>query len=255
MYKQLFNLKNKISIVTGASSDIGREIAFALSEFGSELILIDLEIKKEQLNKVLHDIDKKGGKGEIFTFDITSLKEIEEFAKNISSYKKVDILINNAGLNIPSLAVDVTETDWDKIMNVNLKGLFFLTKAIGKLMIKNRYGKIINIASQTGIVGYPKRLVYGTSKMGIIGMSKMLATEWADYKINVNCIAPTFTNTKMAKPLLENKEFLKEIKKRMPLGRINEPIDLVGAVIYLASKASNMVTGQTLIVDGGWTLL
>jgi NAD(P)-dependent dehydrogenase (short-subunit alcohol dehydrogenase family) len=140
-------------------------------------------------------------------------------------------------------------------MSVNLKGLFFLTKEIGKIMIKNKYGKIINISSQIGIVGYPKRAVYAASKMGLIGLSKVLAIEWAKYNINVNCIAPTFTKTRMARPLLEDEEFKKEIKLKMPLGRVNEPIDIVGAVIFLASSASDMVTGHTLLVDGGWTSL
>jgi len=255
MYKKLFNLENKISIVTGATSDIGREIAFALSEFGSELILTDIEAKKDQLKKIKDTIIKNGNKAEAYTFDIAKLNEIKKFVKEIACYKKIDILINNAGINITNLAINVSEDEWDKIMNINLKGLFFLTRDICKIMIKNKYGKIINISSQTGIVGYPERSVYAASKMGLIGLSKNLAIELAKYAINVNCIAPTFTNTSMAKPLMENKNFLEEIKLKMPMGRVNEPIDLVGSVVFLASKASDMVTGHTLLVDGGWTSL
>ena len=255
MYKELFNLENKISIVTGATSDIGREIAFALSEFSSELILTDLITKKEQLKKIKDSIISNGNKAEFYTFDIASLFEIERFIEEITSYKKIDILVNNAGINITNLALNVSEKEWDKIMDINLKGLFFLTRDICKIMIKNNYGKIINISSQTGIVGYPERTVYAASKMGLIGLSKNLAIELAKYNINVNCIAPTFTNTSMAKPLMENKKFLEEIKQKMPMGRVNKPIDLVGAIIFLASEASDMVTGHTLLVDGGWTSL
>ena len=255
MYRELFSLKNKISIVTGATSDIGKEIAFALSEFGSELILTDIEVKKDQLNKIKDSIIRNGNKAETYTFNITSLNEIKKFVKEISCYKKVDILINNAGINITNLAINVSEDEWDKIMDINLKGLFFLTRDICKIMIKNNYGKIINISSQTGIVGYPERTVYAASKMGLIGLSKNLAIEVAKYNINVNCIAPTFTDTLMAKPLMENIKFLEEIKQKMPMGRVNKPIDLVGAIIFLASKASDMVTGHTLLVDGGWTSL
>ena len=255
MYKELFDLSSKTSLITGASSDIGKEIVFSLLEFGSDLILVDIENQKEQLIEIKKMINEKGGKVEIHTFDICSLIEIENFMKKISSFKSIDILINNAGINITNPALKVSENEWDKIMDINLKGLFFLTKDICKIMVKNKYGKVINISSQTGIVGYPDRTVYAASKMGLIGLSKNLAIELAKYNINVNCIAPTFTNTKMAKPLMESKDFLEEIKLKMPMGRVNKPIDLVGAVIYLASRASDMVTGQTLIVDGGWTSL
>jgi NAD(P)-dependent dehydrogenase (short-subunit alcohol dehydrogenase family) len=256
MYKKLFYLEDKIALITGATSDIGKEIAFALAEFGSKLILTDIACRKDKLEEMASILNSKGPKSSIYCFDISSVKEIDAVSKKIAEkHKSVDILVNNAAVNIINFAENVTEYEWDTIIDINLKGLFFLTKAIGKLMIKNKYGKIINISSQTGLVGYPKRLVYATSKMGLIGMSKILAIEWAKYNINVNCIAPTFTNTEMARPLLESKKFLEEIKLKMPLGRINEPVDLIGAIIYLASKASDMVTGQTIIVDGGWTSL
>jgi 2-dehydro-3-deoxy-D-gluconate 5-dehydrogenase len=255
MYKELFNLENKTSLITGASSDIGRELAFALSEFGSEIILADIASKKEQLSMIKDSVIARGNKAEFYTFDISSLDEIERFVEEISIYKKIDILVNNAGINITNLALNVSENEWDKIMAVNLKGLFFLTRDICKIMVKNNYGKVINIASQTGIVGFAERTVYAASKMGVIGLSKNLAIELAKYNINVNCIAPTFTDTIMAKPLMENLDFLEEIKQKMPMGRVNKPIDLVGATIFLASRASDMVTGHTLLVDGGWTSL
>jgi len=255
MYKELFNLESKISLITGATSDIGKEIAFALSEFGSELILTDISTKIEELNKIKNSIIKNNKKASVYTFDISSPAEIKKLLKGILCYSKVDILINNAGINITNPAINVSEEEWDNIMNVNLKGLFFLTQEICKIMIKNKYGKIINISSQTGIVGYPKRSVYAASKMGLIGLSKVLAIELAKYNINVNCIAPTFTNTSMTKPFLKDKNFLKELKLKMPMGRVNEPMDLVGSIVFLASSASDMVTGHTLLVDGGWTSL
>jgi 2-deoxy-D-gluconate 3-dehydrogenase len=147
----------------------------------------------------------------------------------------------------------VTEDAWDKILNINLKGLFFCAQSVGKVMIQQKKGKIINISSDAGSVGLPERAAYCSSKGGVNLLTKVLAIEWAPYNINVNAIGPTFIDTPFTKPMFEKEGFRDYALRNIPLGRIGTPQDVVGAVIYLASEASNLVTGHTLLVDGGWT--
>ena len=165
----------------------------------------------------------------------------------------VDILVNNAGINIQQYAVDVTEEAWDRVLDINLKGVFFCAQSIGKLMISQGHGKIVNMASQMSAVGYYKRAAYCASKAGLAGLTKVLAVEWAPHNVLVNAVAPTFIFTPMTAPMFEDRAFHEDVMRRIPLGRLGKPEDVVGAVIYLASSASNLVTGHTLYVDGGWT--
>jgi 2-deoxy-D-gluconate 3-dehydrogenase len=171
----------------------------------------------------------------------------------MKAFGHIDILVNNAGINIPQWAVDVTEEAWDDILDTNLKGLFFCAQAVGKVMIQQRKGKIINISSQTGTVAIPERAAYCSSKGGVNLLTKVLAVEWAQYNINVNAIAPTFIETPFSKPMFENTGFREYVLENIPLGRIGQPQDVVGGLIYLASEASNLVTGHILLIDGGWT--
>jgi Dehydrogenases with different specificities (related to short-chain alcohol dehydrogenases) len=161
--------------------------------------------------------------------------------------------VNNAGINIPQWAVDVTEEAWDTVFNINVKGLFFCAQAVGKVMIAQRKGKIINISSQSGSVALIKRAAYCSSKGGVNLLTKVLALEWAKYNVLVNAVAATFLETPMTKPMLAEKEFRDYVMGNILLGRLAQYEDVIGAVIYLASGASNMVTGHVLLVDGGWT--
>ncbi|MBO1910154.1 SDR family oxidoreductase, partial [Microvirga sp. 3-52] len=189
------------------------------------------------------------------TLDLTNTNEIEEVINRIyKHFGRIDILINNAGINIPEPAEEVTIENWDLIMNINLKSVFFTTKAVGKYMKERDRGKIINMSSQMAFVGYYNRSAYSTSKGGITQLTKALAIEWAPNNINVNALAPTFIETPMTKAMFEDQAFKDEVLNRIPLGRLAKTEDLFGAIIYLASNASDMVTGQTLIVDGGWTV-
>ncbi|MGN6759551.1 MAG: SDR family NAD(P)-dependent oxidoreductase, partial [Thermomicrobiales bacterium] len=172
----------------------------------------------------------------------------------VAHFGRIDILVNNAGINIQRMALDVTEDDWDKVLDVNLKGLFFTSQAVARVMVRQGTGgKIVNIASQMGVVGYIKRAAYCSSKAGVVNLSRVLAFEWAEYGIRVNCIGPTFVETPLTAPMFEDKAFRDDVLHRIPLGRLGKPEDVVGAVVYLASPASDMVTGHTLLVDGGWT--
>jgi 2-deoxy-D-gluconate 3-dehydrogenase len=186
--------------------------------------------------------------------DVTKVSEIHDMVKgSVETFDHIDILVNNAGMNIPQCAVSVTEEAWDKIINTNLRGLFFCSQAVGKIMIQQKRGKIINISSDAGVVGLLQRAAYCSSKGGVNLLTKALAIEWAKYNINVNAIAPTFIETPFTKPMFEKEGFREYALGNIPLGRIGVPQDVVGAVIYLASGASDLVTGHVLTVDGGWT--
>lgn len=171
----------------------------------------------------------------------------------MKAFGHIDILVNNAGVNITQWAVDVTEEAWDRVLDTNLKALFFCAQTVGKVMIRQKKGKIINVSSQTGTVAIPQRAAYCSSKGGVNQLTKLLAIEWAQYNINVNAIAPTFIETPFTKPMFEKEGFREYVLGNIPLGRVGTPDDVTGAVIYLASEASNMVTGHILLVDGGWT--
>ena len=164
----------------------------------------------------------------------------------------MDVLVNNAGTNRPKPALELTEEDWDAIYDLNLKGLFFLTQTLVKPMIARESGKIINISSTMGLVGGPLRTAYSGSKGGVVLLTKGLAVEWAPHNVTVNAVAPAFTRTPLADVLLQRKEFYEDVVRRIPMGRVGEVDEVVGAVLFLASDAANWVTGQTIAVDGGW---
>jgi NAD(P)-dependent dehydrogenase (short-subunit alcohol dehydrogenase family) len=186
--------------------------------------------------------------------DVTNLGHIDELVTSaIARFGRIDILLNNAGINIPKMALDVTESDWDRVLDINLKGLFFTTQAVGRVMAEQKSGKIISIASQMGVVGYVKRAAYCSAKAGVVNLTRVLAFEWAQYGIRVNAIGPTFVETPLTRPMFEDEEFRQDVMSRIPLGQLAQPQDIASAVVFLASPASDMITGQTLLVDGGWT--
>jgi NAD(P)-dependent dehydrogenase (short-subunit alcohol dehydrogenase family) len=247
-----FDLAGKVAIVTGAGRGIGYHTALALAKYGADLVICGRTIS--ELEKTKGEIEKLGRRALVKRMDVTKIPEIYAVTEeSTKAFGHIDILINNAGLNIPQWAVDVTEELWDKIIDTNLKGFFFCAQAVGKVMIQQKRGKIINVSSQSGCVGLPQRAAYCSSKGGVNLLTKVLAIEWAKYNINVNAIAPTFIETPGSKPIIEKEGFLEYILANIPLGRVGRPEDVVGAVIYLASDVSNMVTGHVLLIDGGWT--
>ena len=168
---------------------------------------------------------------------------------------RIDVLVNNAGVNIPCDALDFTEADWDAVLDVNLKGLFFLSQRTARRMKETGGGKIVNIASQNGVVGYYKRAAYCSSKAGVVNLTRVLALEWARYGINVNAVGPTFILTPLTQSTFDDPVLREDLLKRIPIGRVGKPEDVVGAVVFLASPAADMITGHTLLVDGGWTAI
>jgi NAD(P)-dependent dehydrogenase (short-subunit alcohol dehydrogenase family) len=246
-----FDLSGKVALVTGAARGLGREFALGLARHGADLVVCDI---LPELERIKPEIEGLGRRVLIRQTDVCRIPEIHAMVNEaVRVFGHIDILINNAGMNIPQWAVDVTEEAWDRVINLNLKALFFCSQAVGKVMIAQRKGKIINVSSTMGSVGLERRAAYSSSKAGVNLLTKVLAIEWAPHNVNVNAIAPTFVETPLSKPMFEEKGFRESVLREIPLGRIAQPKDITGAVIYLASEASNMVTGHVLLIDGGWT--
>lgn len=247
-----FDLSGKVALVTGAGRGMGYHIALALARYGADLIVCSRTLS--ELENVGKEIESLGRRVFVQRADLTKIPEIQAMVEeSVRAFGRIDILVNNAGVNIPQWAEEVTEEAWDKVFNINLKGAFFCAQAVGKVMIRQKKGKIINVSSQSGSVGLIMRSAYCASKGGLNLLTKVLALEWAKHNITVNAIAPTFLETPMTKPMLEKKEFRDYVMGNILLGRLARFEDVVGAVIYLASEASNMVTGHILLIDGGWT--
>jgi 2-deoxy-D-gluconate 3-dehydrogenase len=249
------SVTGKIAFVTGTGSGLGRAISIGQAQAGADVAVTELPDKLETARETVREIEKAGRRGFAVPLDVSKLPMIGEAVDAaMKHFGRIDLLVNNAGINLPRLAVDVTESDWDRVMAIDLKGVFFMTQAVAKkALIPQGGGKVVNIASQMGVVGYTYRSAYCAAKAGVINLTRVLAFEWAKHKINVNSVAPTFVDTPLTRPMFENKEFYNDVISRIPLGRLATPEDVVGATVYLSSPAADMVTGHTLLVDGGWT--
>jgi len=250
------NLNGKVAIVTGGSRGLGKGYALALAEAGANVAIADIISAEEALSalkKISSEAKDERRKFLAIKFNVTNLSSINQMVeKVVDEFGKIDILVNNAGMNIRKPAIEVTGEDWDKVVNTNVKGAFFCAQAVGKVMIKQRRGKIINIGSLTSKVALPNMVAYAVSRGGILMLTKSLAIEWAKYNINVNAIGPGYFKTPQTAPLFADKQWVKETLKKIPLGRTGLPEDLGGTVVFLASEASDYITGQIIFVDGGW---
>jgi dehydrogenase/reductase SDR family member 4 len=248
-----YPLKNKVALITGACRGIGHAAAIGLAEAGADLA-IDCR-KLPDLEKVAGEIKKIGRKCQAVAAHVGKSEEITALVKQVvDEFGRIDILVNNAATNpTMSSALDIDERAWDSIMNLNLKGLFFLSQAVARVMKEKGGGKIINVASIAGIT--PDILpVYSISKAGVIMATKVMAQQWAQYNIRVNAVAPGLTKTRFSEALWKNDEILRLAMSRTPMARPAEPEEMVGAIVYLASDASSYVTGQVIAVDGGVTI-
>lgn len=248
-----FDLTGQVALVTASARGIGKACALALAEAGADIIL-GLR-KKDSAGTLVKQIQKLGREVLPVQMDMTQMQEIREAVQaGVQHFNHIDILVNNAGIGAPNPAEHVTEKDFDETLAVNLKGTFFTAQAVGKVMIKQRRGRIINISSQAGFVALHTESVYCMTKAAISHLTKCLALEWARYNITVNAVAPTFIETPGTKKWLDNRSFRASVQKRIPLGRIGSPAEVAGPVLFLASPAASLITGETLMVDGGWTI-
>lgn len=250
----MFELKGKVALVTGARRGIGKAISLALAKAGAKIVVTDIDEKECQ--EVVEEIKRADGEAMAKKVDVTNKKEIEEAVKQaVDKFGKLDILVNNAGICPFKPFLELTEEDWDRVLDINLKGYFLCAQTAAKEMIKQNRGRIINIASvamgQQGI-GFPNIVHYVASKGGVVGMTEALAVELAPFGINVNAISPGVIETKMAESVTADPSVKESILKRVPKGRIGQPLDIAHAVVYLASEEADYVTGAVLIVDGGW---
>ncbi len=248
-----FDLTGRIVMVTGATRGIGRAAALACAGSGADMIV---GVRKPRDGKSLvAEIEALGRRALAVQMDLADLASVRKaVAKAHKHFGRIDVLVNNVGISPENLAEDVTEEDFDYTVNINLKGTFFTTQAVGRLMIAQKSGRIINISSQAGSVTLRGEAIYCMSKAAINHLTRCLAAEWARHGIAVNSIAPTFIWTDGTRPSLENPDFHKHVLDHIPLGRIGDPIDVAGAVVFLASPASSLITGANLMVDGGWSV-
>jgi NAD(P)-dependent dehydrogenase (short-subunit alcohol dehydrogenase family) len=244
----------KVALVTGCGAGIGRALALGLAAAGADIAATELPQQLWLAEENAAAIRALGRDAITAVLDVTDVESIAAGVEQVQQhFGRIDVLVNNAGINVVKPAFDITPDDWDLTHNINLRGVFFCSQAVGRIMARQGQGKIINVASQFGLVGYPGRATYGASKGGIVNLTRTLAVEWAEYRITVNAIAPTYTATVHNDALRDDPEFVRSFVERIPLGRLGLPEDLIGAVVYLASPSADMVTGQTLAIDGGWT--
>ena len=242
-----FRLDGKRALVTGAGRGLGAACAAALAQAGAHVVLAARSLP--ELEAVAAEIATTGGSAECLPLDVSDLASLE--AKLTGPY---DILLNNAGTNRPKPFTEVTVEDYDAVLDLNLRSAFFVAQAVVRGMVaRGQGGSIIQMSSQMGHVGGPKRSLYCASKWGLEGLSKAMALDLAPHGIRVNTIAPTFIETPMTKPYFEDQAFLSSVLAKIKLGRLGRPEDLMGAVVFLASEASALMTGTSMIIDGGWT--
>lgn len=245
------SLKGKVAIVTGARRGIGRGIALAFAKNGAKVVVSDLNEKDCQ--KVVDEIKNLGSYGLAVKCDVSSSKEVEAMIKTtVDKFGKIDILVNNAGIALMKPFKDMTEEDWDKVLSVNLKSVFLCSKAVLPELIKQGKGKVINIASIAGQIGFAQSSAYCASKAGIINLTRVMALELAQHKINVNAIGPGVIKTAMTKQFLEDPKMKEMLLSQTPWGRFGKPEDIANAAVFLASDQADFITGTTLFVDGGW---
>ena len=247
-----FDLEGQVALVTGASRGIGRDLVLALAHAGADVVAAGRSL--DDVVGVAEEARSIGGRAEAVELDLRDRASIDRAVDEcVARAGRLDILVNNAGLGTNHDAVDATEQEWDELFDVNVRGLFFACQSAGRQMIAQRSGRVVNIASQAGLVGIPRHAAYSASKGAVIALTRVLALEWAPFGITVNSVAPTFIRTPGTAERLDQPEFLAEVLERLPVGRVGTTTDVAGAVIYLASPAASLVTGTVLVVDGGWT--
>jgi NAD(P)-dependent dehydrogenase (short-subunit alcohol dehydrogenase family) len=248
-----FDLNGQVALVTGAARGLGNAISLALAHAGADVALGLRDVNAA--GDLADQIAAMGRRALPLQMDVQRLDQIfQAVDETVRQFGRLDILVNNAGLGPDNLAENVREEDFDLTLAVNLKGTFFASQAAGRVMIRQRSGRIINLSSQAGFVALPTESVYCMTKAAIAHLTKCLAVEWGKYNITVNAVAPTFIRTPGTESALENPQFRAQVIERIAaLHRIGEPMEVAGAVVFLASSAASLITGETILIDGGWT--
>jgi 2-deoxy-D-gluconate 3-dehydrogenase len=250
---EVFSLEDRVVFITGATGGIARTAAIWMAQAGADVVAAARRMPI--LEEVAQEVRATGRRCLPVSLDVSSMGSIDAAVQAaVDEFGRIDILVNAAAIGGGRVAEEITEEEWDSQMDTNVKGLFFLSQAVGRVMIAQGKGKIINFSSALAILGRETRLTYTTTKAAVIALSEMLALEWAKYNINVNVIAPTLTETAMTAGLIADRELFEAFMRRIPLRRMAQPEELAAACIYLASNASDFITGHTLVVDGGLTV-
>ena len=250
MLWEKYSLKEKVAIVTGAGRGLGKAMALALAEAGGHLVAAARTQK--EIEEVASEIRKMGRKAIAIPTDVTISRDVEQMVgRTISEFGRIDILVNNSGIAVEKPLLDATEEEWHRVLDTNLTGMFLCTRAVGRYMVNQNKGKIINIASNVGLIGYPNFVSYCVSKAGVIQFTRALAIEWARYNIHVNAIGAGTFYTSFNAYALDDEKIGKIMISRIPLKRAGKPEELGPLVVYLASEASDFVTGETIFIDGG----
>jgi gluconate 5-dehydrogenase len=248
-----FDIRGKVALVTGASKGLGKAMAMGLAKAGADLALCARDLV--ELERSRSEAGSHGVTARIYRMDVLARASIRETVDAIvRDFGRIDILVNNAGVNVRKPVTQLAEEEWDLVLDTNLKGYFLVAQAVAPHMIQRGKGKIINIASILGTVALDNQVAYASSKGGIVQMTKVMAIEWAKHNINVNAIGPTYFETPLVAALRDDPERFRFINERTPMGRWGQPEELEGTLIFLASRASDFITGQTIYVDGGWTI-
>lgn len=244
-------LEGKVAIVTGGGQGIGRASALALAKEGADIVIADIDLGLAE--KVVGEVKSLGRQAQAVKVNVFDKNEVNQMVEQVlNNFKSIDILVNSAGINPMGPALEESEEQWDRTMNINLKGTFLCAQAVARQMVKQKQGKIINIASISGHRGIPGMVSYCTSKAAVIHLTQVLAMEWSKYNINVNTVTPGITITPLHNKVMEDPEaFRRERQKSIPLRRVNEPEDVANVVLFLASPEADNITGQEIVIDGG----
>jgi len=246
-------LESKVVIVTGGASGLGKAMVEAFAEEGATVVIAD--VNKADGLQFASDLSSQGKQADFLFLDVSDAEQVNTAIDSVfKKYGKIDVLCNNAGINVRKFALDISPEEWQKVINVNLSGMFYCAQAVGRVMVQQKSGKIINTASVSAVRGHLKRAPYASAKDGVYQMTKVLAHEWGQYNVNVNAIGPGFVETPLTSKLINGPGVREEMTSKIPMKRLGKTEDIVGPVLFLASDCSSYITGQLILIDGGRTI-